>query len=105
MVFDWSGSRDVNGYRVSTGGFRDGAQVTGNGNGFAGNFWEATWGLNYLVGNNLVIRPEVRYDWYSRNQVHKQVVLQGNMPYGPNLNRTVSSMVVATSSGTSKNRA
>ena len=74
---------DVNGYRVSTGGFRDGA-LTGNGNGFAGNFWEATWGLNYLVGNNLVIRPELRYDWYSRNQA--QAGGPGNMPYGPNLN-------------------
>ena len=74
---------DVNGYRVSTGGFRPGA-LTGNGNGFAGNFWEATWGLNYLVGNNLVIRPEVRYDWYSRNQA--QAGGPGNMPYGPNLN-------------------
>jgi len=74
---------DVNGYRVSTGGFREGA-LTGNGNGFAGNFWEATWGLNYLVGNNLVIRPEVRYDWYSRNQA--QAGGPGNMPYGPNLN-------------------
>ena len=74
---------DVNGYRVATGGFREGA-LTGNGNGFAGNFWEATWGLNYLVGNNLVIRPEVRYDWYSRNQSHAGG--PGNMPYGPNLN-------------------
>ncbi len=58
-----------------TGGFREGA-LTGNGNGFAGNFWEATWGLNYLVGNNLVIRPEVRYDWYSRNQKINQQVVQ-----------------------------
>ena len=72
---------DVNGYRVGTGGFREGALT---GNGFAGNFWEATWGLNYLVGNNLVIRPEVRYDWYSRNQA--QAGGPGNMPYGPNLN-------------------
>ena len=74
---------DVNGYRVSTGGFRDGA-LTGNGNGFAGNFWEATWGLNYLVGNNLVIRPEVRYDWYSRNQ--SQAGGPYNMPFGSKLN-------------------
>ena len=74
---------DVNGYRVGTGGFREGS-LQGNGNGFAGNFWEATWGLNYLVGNNLVIRPEVRYDWYSRNQ--SQLGGPGNMPYGPNLN-------------------
>ncbi|MFL2863034.1 MAG: hypothetical protein ACJ0BJ_10645 [Pirellulales bacterium] len=42
----------------------DGGLSTGNGNGLAGNFWEATWGLNYLVGSNMVIRPELRYDWY-----------------------------------------
>ena len=76
---------DVNGYRVSTGGFRDGS-LQGNGNGFAGNFWEATWGLNYFVGNNLVIRPELRYDWYSRNQNPAQQGGPGNMPFGPNLN-------------------
>ena len=74
---------DVNGTRVGTGGFRDGALV-GSQDGFAGNFWEATWGLNYLVGNNLVIRPEVRYDWYSRNQA--QPGGPYNMPFGSKLN-------------------
>jgi hypothetical protein len=77
---------DVNGSRVSTGGFRNGS-LQGGGNGFAGNFWEATWGLNYFVGNNLVIRPELRYDWFSRNQNPLQLSGPGNMPFGPNLNK------------------
>ena len=55
--------RDNNGTRVHY-GLRDGSP--GN-SGFAGNFWAMTWGLNYLVGNNLVIRPELRYDWFSQD--------------------------------------
>ena len=75
--------RDNNGYRVSTGGFRPGALVNEN-QGFAGNFWEMTWGLNYLIGNNMVIRPELRYDWFSRDE--RAPGGPGNMPYGPTLN-------------------
>ena len=55
--------RDNNGTLVQY-GLRDGSPETG---GFAGNFWAMTWGLNYLVGNNLVIRPELRYDWFSQD--------------------------------------
>lgn len=76
--------RDNNGTRVATNGFRPGVN-TGNNNGFAGNFWEMTWGLNYLIGNNMVIRPELRYDWFSRDQ--GTVGGAGNMPYGPNLDQ------------------
>ena len=55
--------RDNNGTRVQY-GLRDGSP---DATGFAGNFWAMTWGLNYLVGNNLVIRPELRYDWFSQD--------------------------------------
>jgi hypothetical protein len=55
--------RDNNGTRVQY-GLRDGSPEA---TGFAGNFWAMTWGMNYLVGNNLVIRPELRYDWFSQD--------------------------------------
>ena len=55
--------RDNNGTRVQYGIREDSPRLTG----FAGNFWAMTWGLNYLVGNNLVIRPELRYDWFSQD--------------------------------------
>ena len=55
--------RDNNGTRVQY-GLRDGSPQIGS---FAGNFWAMTWGLNYLVGSNLVIRPELRYDWFSQD--------------------------------------
>ena len=55
--------RDNNGTRVQY-GLRPGSPEA---TGFAGNFWAMTWGLNYLVGNNLVIRPELRYDWFSQD--------------------------------------
>jgi len=49
--------------------------------GFAGNFWAMTWGLNYLMGNSVVIRPELRYDWFSAD-AGGQVANGGILPYG-----------------------
>jgi hypothetical protein len=67
----------------------DGARVAGIGNwiqsdrgwqgapGFAGNFYELTAGLNWKPHPNFVLRPELRYDWYSGTQN-----LQGEYPFG-----------------------
>ena len=54
--------------------------------GFAGNFWEMTWGLNYLIGNNMIIRPELRYDWFSADE-GAGLGAPGTMPYGRNLDQ------------------
>ena len=63
LRFEWF--RDNNGTRVVS-GLRDGSPGSNQQSaGFAGNFWAMTWGLNYLIGNNMVIRPELRYDWFS----------------------------------------
>jgi hypothetical protein len=72
--------RDNNGYRVVS-GLRDGSPGVG---GYTGNLWAMTWGLNYLVGNNLVIRPELRYDWFSADQgwLDRGNGGAGTMPYG-----------------------
>ena len=84
LRFEWF--RDNNGTRVVS-GLRDGSPgSTQQSAGFAGNFWAMTWGLNYLIGNNMVIRPELRYDWFSAD------VGGGNgppttMPYGRNLDQ------------------
>jgi hypothetical protein len=50
----------------------DGARVTGLRNqnnaifldGFAGNFFELSAGLNWTPHTNWIIRPEIRYDWF-----------------------------------------
>ena len=64
MRLEWV--RDNNGYRVINpirnalfGGPFEG--------GYQGNFWQATWGLNWKPNGsrNWMIRPELRYDWYS----------------------------------------
>ncbi|MBN2295600.1 MAG: outer membrane beta-barrel protein [Pirellulales bacterium] len=34
------------------------------GHGLAGNYYEITWGLNYTPCDCLMIRPELRYDWF-----------------------------------------
>jgi hypothetical protein len=34
---------------------------------FAGSFWELAFGLNYRPSANLVVRPELRYDWFAPN--------------------------------------
>jgi len=51
--------RDDDGARVAA--VRPGNPI---GTGFAGNFWEMTYGLNWTPTTNITIRPELRYDWY-----------------------------------------
>jgi hypothetical protein len=54
----------------------DGTRVAGVGNlvpghgwnappGFAGDFYELSWGVNWRPTPNLLFRPEVRWDWYN----------------------------------------
>ncbi len=69
--------RDDDGYRVAPAG--DYAQTGASTNpasvgGFEGNFYEVAFGLNYKPQNNpnLIVRPEVRYDWFDGNGVNGQ---------------------------------
>jgi len=61
--------RDNNGYKV-TAPLRNYCQAGNAGyyaGGFAGNFWEMTFGLNYRANRNWLVRPELRYDWFTPN--------------------------------------
>ena len=51
--------------------------------GFAGNFWELTIGLNHRPNRNWMIRPEVRYDWFTPNAG------VAARPYGPGLGQGI----------------
>ncbi len=81
MRFEWF--RDNNGYRVFApirnywvGGPNQGL--------FQGNFFAATWGLNWKPTKNWIIRPELRYDWYAPDDM--AAARAGNvLPYGPTL--------------------
>jgi hypothetical protein len=55
--------RDDDGARVGGVGNIDGVRGW-TGGGFAGNFYEITAGLKWLPHPNLIVRPEVRWDWY-----------------------------------------
>ena len=84
MRLEWF--RDNNGYRVVSGqrNFVAGLPA-GPGNwqtGYQGNFWQATWGLNWKPNRNFIVRPEVRYDWYSPDAYGSKAPL----PYGRNFN-------------------
>ena len=84
MRLEWF--RDNNGYRVVSGqrNFVAGLPA-GPGNwqtGYQGNFWQATWGLNWKPNRNFIVRPEVRYDWYSPDGYGSKAPL----PYGRNFN-------------------
>ena len=73
MRLEWF--RDNNGTRVLNpirNYYVNGPYATG----YAGNFWQATWGLNWKPNNNWIIRPELRYDWYSPDDPN------GNLPFG-----------------------
>jgi len=72
---EWQGAvrleyfRDNNGYIISA-PLRNESQLGNPGywtEGFAGNFWELTFGLNWYPNNNWMIRPELRYDWFTPN--------------------------------------
>ncbi|MFM9057824.1 MAG: outer membrane beta-barrel protein [Planctomycetaceae bacterium] len=63
MRFEWF--RDNDGYRVVTPLRNYVFGQTPYAYGFAGNFWAATWGVNWKPTKNWIIRPELRYDWYS----------------------------------------
>ena len=59
--------RDQNGTRVAPVGDITPSGISNNpasAGGFAGSFYEVTAGLNYIPGPNVVIRPEVRVDWF-----------------------------------------
>ena len=61
--------RDNNGYIVSA-PLRNEAALGNPGfwaGDFAGSFWELAFGLNYRPTANLVVRPELRYDWFTPN--------------------------------------
>lgn len=58
---DDDGAR-VAGVRPSNGG--DAGNNVATPGGYAGNFYEVSLGLNWTPHANLIVRPEVRYDWY-----------------------------------------
>lgn len=84
LRFEWF--RDNNGTRVASNLRNDVFNDTPTGSGYAGNFWEMTWGLNYLLGSNIVIRPELRYDWFAPD-VGSGAGAAGTLPYGRNLDQ------------------
>ena len=76
LRFEWF--RDNNGTRVVN-PFRN--WLTGNVpqyGGYAGNFWEMTWGLNWKPNGNWIIRPELRYDWFDGTAANAA----GTLPFG-----------------------
>lgn len=80
MRFEWF--RDNDGTRVVS-GLRRGAWGGPSASGFKGNFWALTWGLNWLPGRNWVIRPELRYDFFTPDGSYA-----GAMPYGKGFDQT-----------------
>jgi hypothetical protein len=63
--------RDDDGVRV--GGLRPGNPMPAAG--FVGNFYALTLGINWTPTSNLIVRPEVRYDWFDGDS------LAGPRPY------------------------
>jgi hypothetical protein len=79
MRFEWF--RDNNGYRVYSGLRNALFGVPNSATGFQGNFWQMTYGLNWKPTNNWIIRPELRYDWYTPDH------MKGALPYGSNFDK------------------
>lgn len=71
--FEWF--RDNNGSRVLN-PIRNAISGQPFAAGYQGNFWEMSYGLNWKPNKNWIIRPELRYDWYSPDSP------TGNLPFG-----------------------
>jgi hypothetical protein len=84
MRFEWF--RDNNGYRVFA-PIRNYWVGGPNQSGFQGNFFQATWGLNWKPTRNWIIRPELRYDWYSPDNMAGTRAGTAPLPFGPNFGR------------------
>ena len=52
-----------------------------SGGGFAGNFYELTAGLNWRPHQNVIFRPEIRYDWYDGGIGSYAVSGQPGLPF------------------------
>ena len=69
--------RDRTGSRVAGLGADDGGRTGWGGRaGFAGDFQQLTLGANWKPSRNLILRPEIRYDWY-----HGSTNVDGLLPY------------------------
>lgn len=75
--------RDDDGFRVA--GFGSlGGEFFGRGwggSGFAGDFYDITVGTNYRYNNNILLRSEVRWDWYDGLDGVSNVPGNGPRPY------------------------
>jgi hypothetical protein len=61
--FEWM--RDDDGSRIAgIGALMDSNKGWFAPPGFAGNFYDLTFGLNYRPNGNFLLRPEIRWDWY-----------------------------------------
>jgi hypothetical protein len=67
LRFEWF--RDQDGTRVGgigePHGWALGPDLANNQTGWAGNFYELTAGVNWKPRERLIVRPEVRWDWYN----------------------------------------
>lgn len=68
--------RDDDGLFYGAGNVPGNSRAWNGGPGFAGNWFEVSWGLNYRPCPNVVVRPELRYDWYDGIRDVK-----GNLPF------------------------
>jgi len=68
--------RDQKGLFYGPGNLPDNSRAWAGGPGFAGDWFEMSWGLNWRPCPNMVVRPELRYDSYSGTRDVK-----GNLPF------------------------
>lgn len=76
LRLDWF--RDNNGYRIAYPARNAATNTSPVATGFAGNLWAATFGCNWMPTANWIVRPEVRYDWYT-----PAAYGTGALPFGP----------------------
>ncbi len=73
--------RDQDGVIVDGPGTMPGVRAW-SGRGFAGNFYEVTAGVNWHPHQNVIFRPEVRYDWYDGGLGTDSAAAPPGLPFG-----------------------
>jgi len=85
LRFEWfldaDGTRVVSALRNQI--FQEQASATG----FRGGFCQMAWGLNWLPTRNLIVRPELRYDWFTPADMVAARSGAAALPFGTGFDR------------------
>jgi hypothetical protein len=83
----WEWFFDADGTRVISAVRNQVFQQPASASGFRGGFCQLAGGFNWLPTRNLIVRPELRYDWYTPTNIAVTRSGAEPLPFGRNFDR------------------